>query len=208
MKLVSPGARSDSYVGSLKLTSSPPRVVKKDVVKVLVIEDSLIVQKLFVKVMRALNCEVKLAKNGKIGLEMLKTNDFDITFMDFLMPVQDGLTTMRLFKDWLVEGRTHDREFYKEAYVPGSGRNEQMLLIGISDIATEEEFLKAQQLDMHFFCKKPVSNVLISSIIEASRCCDNLTDTLERVNASAEKAVKKNNWSFFSWAKGKLFEQQ
>lgn len=209
MKVPSPtGIFTDggTVSGSNKV-ASPPREVKKECVKVLVIEDSLIVQKLFVKLMKTLSCEVKLAKNGKIGLEMLKTNDFDIAFMDFLMPVQDGLTTMRLFKEWLAGGRVRDREFLKEAYIPGLGRNEQMLLIGISDIATEEEFLKAQQLDMHFFCKKPVSNALISSIIEASRSCDNLEDTLERVNASAEKTVKRNNWSFFSWAKGKLFEQ-
>lgn len=207
MMLVNPNILPPDVVSSAKAASPPPAGQKKDVVKVLVIEDSLIVQKLFVKLLKGLNCEVKLAKNGKIGLDMLKTNDFDITFMDFLMPVQDGLTTMRLFKEWIIEGRNHDREFYKEAYVPNSGRNEQMMLIGISDIATEEEFLKAQQLDMHFFCKKPVSNALISSIIEACRVCATLPDTLNRVNISAEKAVEKTKVSFFSWAKGKLFEQ-
>lgn len=200
--ILSPGL--PNMIGSMKASPQLP-AASKDIVRVLVIEDSLIVQKLFVKTLKSHNCEVKIAKNGKIGLEMLKTNDFDITFMDFLMPVQDGLTTMRLFKEWLEEGRQRNKEVYQDAYVEGMGRNEQMLLIGISDIATKEEYQEAQQLDMHFFCKKPVTHELIASIIEARRGFPLLKDSLERVNTNVEKTRQRNNWDFFSWARGKLY---
>ena len=52
---------------------------------VLLVEDTLSQQKLMSKWLHGQGCEVVCAVNGKIGLELLKTKQFDIAFIDFLM---------------------------------------------------------------------------------------------------------------------------
>lgn len=53
--------------------------------RVLVIEDTVPVQKLLAKWLGLHGCSVTCANNGKVGLELLQQNTFDITFVDFLM---------------------------------------------------------------------------------------------------------------------------
>jgi CheY-like chemotaxis protein len=52
---------------------------------VLLVEDTVSQQKLMGKWLNGQGCEVTFAINGKIGLELLKTRQFDICLMDFLM---------------------------------------------------------------------------------------------------------------------------
>lgn len=63
------------------------KVEKKPIVKlrILLVDDTLSVQKLMGRWLKNQGCEVTYAQNGKIGLYLLKTQQFDICFMDFLM---------------------------------------------------------------------------------------------------------------------------
>lgn len=51
----------------------------------LLVEDSVSQQKLMSKWLHGQGCGVVCAVNGKIGLELLKTKQFDVAFIDFLM---------------------------------------------------------------------------------------------------------------------------
>jgi PleD family two-component response regulator len=53
--------------------------------RILLVDDTLSVQKLMGRWLKNQGCEVTYALNGKIGLHLLKTQQFDICFMDFLM---------------------------------------------------------------------------------------------------------------------------
>ena len=53
--------------------------------KVLVVDDSITVQKIMLKLLRQENCMVTTADNGDQGLRLMKLEQFDICFMDFLM---------------------------------------------------------------------------------------------------------------------------
>jgi CheY-like chemotaxis protein len=59
--------------------------VKLSTLRVLLVEDTVSQQKLMGKWLNGQGCEVTFAINGKIGLELLKTRQFDICLMDFLM---------------------------------------------------------------------------------------------------------------------------
>ena len=59
--------------------------------KVLIAEDSSVIQKLTKKILENQNYRIFPAKNGSQVLEMLNQEDFDIILMDINMPVMNGL---------------------------------------------------------------------------------------------------------------------
>jgi CheY-like chemotaxis protein/HPt (histidine-containing phosphotransfer) domain-containing protein len=63
--------------------------------KILVVEDSVINQKLAAGILRKLGYESELARNGAEAVEMVGANRYDLVFMDLQMPVMDGLEATR-----------------------------------------------------------------------------------------------------------------
>ena len=60
-------------------------------IKILLVEDNTINQKVFAGVLNKTDIEITNANNGQEALEILRTNqEFDIIFMDINMPVMDG----------------------------------------------------------------------------------------------------------------------
>jgi two-component system, cell cycle response regulator DivK len=59
--------------------------------KVLIAEDSSVIQNLTKKILQIENYEISTVKNGQQVIEMLEKGDFDIILMDINMPKMDGL---------------------------------------------------------------------------------------------------------------------
>jgi two-component system cell cycle response regulator DivK len=59
--------------------------------KVLIAEDSSVIQNLTRRILQIQNYQIYSAKNGKRVLEMLEKEDFDIILMDINMPQMDGM---------------------------------------------------------------------------------------------------------------------
>jgi hypothetical protein len=59
--------------------------------KVLIAEDSSVIQNLTKKILQFQNYEISSAKNGEQVLQMLSKEDFDIILLDINMPVMDGM---------------------------------------------------------------------------------------------------------------------
>ena len=53
------------------------------------------------KWLRHHGCEVTIASNGKLGLKYMKSKQFDVCFIDFLMPVMMGVETIVEFRRWV-----------------------------------------------------------------------------------------------------------
>ncbi len=62
-----------------------------DYKKILIAEDSSVIQKLTKKILENQNYRISSAKNGSQVLEMLNHEDFDVILMDINMPVMNGL---------------------------------------------------------------------------------------------------------------------
>jgi len=58
--------------------------------KVLIVEDNKVNQLVMTKMLRSTGIEIDIADNGKIGFEKVLQNEYDIVFMDLLMPEMDG----------------------------------------------------------------------------------------------------------------------
>lgn len=67
--------------------------------RILVVEDNKINQKVITQILKTWDCEFEVADNGQEGLHALSKSRFDIVLMDLQMPVLDGFETARLIRE-------------------------------------------------------------------------------------------------------------
>ncbi|GAB3023211.1 hybrid sensor histidine kinase/response regulator [Spirosoma pulveris] len=67
-------------------------------VRVLVVEDNLMNQKLVLQVLKHLGYQGQVAENGRKAIDILQETTFDIILMDLQMPVMDGYETTRYIR--------------------------------------------------------------------------------------------------------------
>jgi len=63
--------------------------------RILLVEDKFVNQKVISLMLKSLGHEVTLATNGKIALELFVPDTFDLILMDIQMPVMDGITATK-----------------------------------------------------------------------------------------------------------------
>lgn len=63
--------------------------------KVLVAEDSSVIQNITKKVLQFQNYDIISVKNGKQVLDIMETQDIDVILLDINMPVMDGMQCAR-----------------------------------------------------------------------------------------------------------------
>ena len=62
--------------------------------KVLIIDDEKAIRRALREILEFEECQVEEAENGKVGLDMLQKNQYDLIFCDIKMPVVDGLDVL------------------------------------------------------------------------------------------------------------------
>ncbi len=72
-------------------------VIKKDFsnTKILLVEDSKLNQEVAIEILKEGGFSIDIAENGKIAVEKVNENKYDIVLMDMQMPVMDGLEATR-----------------------------------------------------------------------------------------------------------------
>lgn len=75
--------------------------------RALLVEDSVVNQKLLQHIMSGQGFEVTLAMNGQEGVEKFSQHPFDVVLMDVQMPVMDGLTATRIIRENEQAAGTH-----------------------------------------------------------------------------------------------------
>ena len=121
---------------------------KEDKIRVLLVEDNLINQKVLTLMLKQNNAEVIIANNGLEALNLYEEQDFDLIFMDVQMPVMDGL-----------EATEHIRAHTKNKinYIP---------IVAITANAFNEDRDTAFKVGMDDFLTKPVNPLELKSVIE------------------------------------------
>lgn len=95
------GSREDmvSLCGNLRVSEKEPLEDDPDEklkgTRVLVAEDRPVNQEVVTAIFQSLGCELTIAQNGEEVVRMYKCDDYDIVFMDCLMPAMDGYEATR-----------------------------------------------------------------------------------------------------------------
>ena len=105
--------------------------------KVLVAEDSSVIQNLLKKILLFENCKITSAKNGKSVLDKFESEDYDLIIMDINLPLLDGLSATKKIRS----GKT------KKANIP---------IIGISGNAKNLPVSEFFEAGMNEFMQKPL----------------------------------------------------
>jgi len=72
----------------------PAETIRENL-RVLLVEDNVLNQKLMSINLSKLHCIVTLANNGLEGVEWFRKRQFDVILMDLMMPVMDGFESAR-----------------------------------------------------------------------------------------------------------------
>jgi len=67
--------------------------------KILIAEDSSVIQNLTRKILEQQDFHIEAAKNGKEVIEKLQTEDFDLILMDINMPILDGMECAKKIRE-------------------------------------------------------------------------------------------------------------
>jgi signal transduction histidine kinase/CheY-like chemotaxis protein len=67
--------------------------------RILIAEDNRVNQKVAAEMIKLLGCTCKVVDNGKLAIEALREEDFDLILMDAQMPIMDGYEATRLIRD-------------------------------------------------------------------------------------------------------------
>lgn len=92
--------------GDQRKDSEPDRIITHHLadelalkgLKILVVEDNLVNQKLLQVSLKILGCEVEVASNGKVAIEKVRTTRYDLVLMDIQMPVMGGCEATEIIR--------------------------------------------------------------------------------------------------------------
>ena len=114
--------------------------------RILIAEDSSVIQNLTKKILSFQGFEVTSAKNGKEVLNYLETESFDVILMDINMPVMDGMDCTKA-----IRGLDNDKSKTPVIAITGNARN-----------YTEQEFKDA---GIDAFLQKPLNfDLLVETV--------------------------------------------
>ncbi len=118
----------------LSLTKGPQLSKLRKDIEILVAEDNLINQKVAQTLFKNLGYEIEIAENGTCVLEMIPQKDYDIIFMDVMMPEMDGWEATRAIR----------------------GLGKKMPIVAITADVSDEARQKAMDEGMNDYIPKPV----------------------------------------------------
>ena len=123
----------------------------KENLKVLLVDDNILNQKLLNINLSKLNCLVTVANNGLEGFEYFKKQDFDVILMDLMMPVMDGYESSR-------EIRKLENEEKSRGYTP---------IIAFTANTLNNDFEKCIENGMDYLMEKPFNAYKFIEILES-----------------------------------------
>lgn len=106
--------------------------------KIIVAEDSSVIQNLTKKILSQLNYEISSVKNGQQVIDLLGKSDYDLVLLDIHMPVMDGMECARQVRSM-------------------SNNNNNIPLIAITGNANNYSMEDFEQVGINAYIPKPLN---------------------------------------------------
>jgi CheY-like chemotaxis protein len=114
-------------------------------VNILVAEDNTINQELIRLMLKKMGYHCDVAENGKVVIEMLRTNTYHVVLMDCQMPLLDGYQTTQ--------------EIRQQAHI------KDIIIIGLTAYATEQDYRQCITAGMNDYLSKPYTFVGLQEML-------------------------------------------
>jgi signal transduction histidine kinase/CheY-like chemotaxis protein/HPt (histidine-containing phosphotransfer) domain-containing protein len=150
------------------------KIARFNLSKILIVEDNPMNQMILSKMLIKNNASVDVAKDGKVAIEKIKKNNYDLILMDLQMPIMDGFeTTIKIRK----------LKNINKSSIP---------IIALTANILSKEKEKCFDIGMNGYLNKPISEeLLLENLIEILNKKTNLIDL------NYLKSIDKDDSSFF-----------
>ncbi|MBC8872818.1 MAG: response regulator [Planctomycetes bacterium] len=145
------GLDADDVVTKKQSVAETP--ARFDSLRILLVEDSLVNQKLAATLLRKRGHDVSLANNGREALKALESQTFDLVLMDIQMPEMDGIEATRAIREKEQETGLH---------IP---------IIALTAHALDGDRERCLDAGMDNFLAKPIHADRLEATIEATLPC-------------------------------------
>lgn len=167
----------------------PPAFIPKEIrnLKILIVDDEDYNRLLFKTILTRWKIEFHEATNGIQALEMLKTDHYDLLFMDVLMPGIDGLKTTQSIRDDLRIRKT------------------EMPVICVTAAIVSEDWEKYRMAGMDALLQKPFTEEMLLNTIKSvlkEKIQFGATDNLSKVEINVSGPGKINLRNLYHIAGG------
>jgi signal transduction histidine kinase/DNA-binding NarL/FixJ family response regulator len=144
---------------------------------VLLVEDSLMIQKTTARIFQRNGCRLDFANNGAQCLQCVKQKKYDLILMDIQMPVMDGLEATKRLRAMETDKKCVEENIQVDDALTGTySRDDDFwshrhTIIGLSANSDSESAAEAMACGMDAFLPKPLSMwSLMKSVESLSRC--------------------------------------
>jgi CheY-like chemotaxis protein len=117
--------------------------------KILIVDDEVYNRLLFKTILNRWKVQYDEAGDGQTAIDLVKTNRYDMVFMDIRMPQLDGLTSTVFIRKELKRSE------------------EELPVIGISATHTAEDIQKYRKVGMNTFLAKPFTEKMLFDVMSA-----------------------------------------
>ncbi|MBF0103560.1 MAG: response regulator, partial [Desulfobacterales bacterium] len=118
-------------------------------IRILLVEDNLVNQKLALKILSKFGYQVDVADNGKIAVNALEKVPYDLVLMDVQMPEMDGLEATRIIRSSESKVLNH--------FVP---------IVAVTAHAMKGDKEKCLEAGMYDYIPKPIKPDVLHEVIE------------------------------------------
>jgi CheY-like chemotaxis protein len=129
---------------------------------VLVVDDIITNLKIVKGLLLPYKMQVDLCKSGKMAIEAVKSNHYDIVFMDHKMPEMDGVETTQYIRAWendknCVEFPTETPKLLRSFRIP-------IIALTANAVAGTKEMFMENGFDD--FLSKPIDTIRLNAVLE------------------------------------------
>jgi CheY-like chemotaxis protein len=156
------------------VTSILEYLKQKRTLSILIVDDSIVVRKVYGKAFKFLKHNIEIARHGEQAISMMSAKDFHVVFMDINMPGMGGIETtlkireMEASQHEFIQGSAMEELSIDQSEKKNKQKRERIRIIGISASEDCKEF--ALRAGMDSFISKAAGSRLISAIFE----CENV----------------------------------
>ncbi len=105
--------------------------------RVLLVEDNRINREFALEIFNGMDCDVQIAENGRIAVEKVKANTYDMIFMDCQMPEMDGYEATGAIREMIAAGDINTVPIVALTANAMVGDREKCLSAGMDDFITK-----------------------------------------------------------------------